>query len=202
MKHHFWISGIIFVLISLFFLTIGLRGLISRRPFLFPSRVMFALMTLCFLPSIYLSLDLLFDRRTGAIRYDSILSPGIFVVILVMFWIQMRGYMIYGISAESFGTCLRKALVKLDLPFQESFSTIRLQSIEADLQASVQSWSGTAQLRIKPQKHTQTLKAIAGALREEFAATQTQASLNVFIFYVLISLFLIGTAWRLAAFHS
>ena len=201
MKHHFWISGITFAVIALFFLAIGLRGLIGRRPFLFPSRVMFALMTLCFLPSIYLSLDLLFDRTTGAVRYDGLFNPLMFAVILVMFWIQMRGYMVYGVSAESFGASLRKVLEKLNLPFQESFSSIRLQSVGADLQASVQSWMGTAQLRIKPQKQEATLRAIAGALRGEFAGTQAQASLTIFIFYVLAGLFMLATAWHLTMLH-
>jgi hypothetical protein len=202
MKHHFWIFGIIFSAIALFFLTVGLRGLIVRRPFLFPARAMFALMVACFLPSIFLSLELLFDHRDGAIRYDSLLSPAMFLIILVMFWIQMRGYMVYGVNAELFGTCLRNALLKLGLPFQESFSVIRLQTIDADLQASVQSWMGTAQLRIKPQKHEATLKTIAKALREEFLRTQAQSGLTVSIFYILLGLFMVGTAWRMSTLHG
>ena len=55
-----------------------------------------------------------------------------FVVILVMFWFQMRGYMVYGVSAEAFRNCLRRTLDKLNLPYQESFSSIRLETVDAN----------------------------------------------------------------------
>ena len=51
-------------------------------------------------------------------------------------------------------------LKRLQLPYEESLSVVRLTSIQADLQVSVQSWMGTGIIKVKQRTHRSTLKEI------------------------------------------
>ena len=201
LNYQLWFTTGVLGVIALLFLSLGLRGLITHRPFLFPSRIMFGLMVLAFLPNFFMPFQWMGGNGTHPFDVGMLISPLMFVVILVMFWFQMRGYMVYGVSAEAFRNCLRRTLDKLNLPYQESFSSIRLETVDANLQASVQDWMGTAQLRIKPAKHVNTLTAIATGLREEFLTENARVNTPVFIVYTLLSLLMLGLAIHLAMLH-
>ena len=201
LNYQLWFTTGVLGVIALLFLLLGLRGLITHRPFLFPSRIMFVLMVLAFLPNFLMPFQWMGGNGTHSFDFGLLISPLMFVVILVMFWFQMRGYMVYGVSAEAFRNCLRRTLDKLNLPYQESFSSIRLETVDANLQASVQDWMGTAQLRIKPAKHANILTAIAGGLREEFLTENARVNTPVFIVYTLLSLLMLGLAVHLAMLH-
>jgi len=187
-----WIAGAPLVVFSAFFLATGLRGLVTKRPLLFPARWHFWLMALVFLPMFLTPLQRLLDGRRGPMDTMFLLQPLMFVVILAMFWIQMRGYLVYGITEDSFRNALNDALERLNLPHEESLSRIRLPGLGADLQVSLQSWMGQGQLRIRPSRHAPTLDKIAACMKEYLATAPVQTNMLMPLYYVVSGLLMIG----------
>ena len=66
-----------------------------------------------------------------------------------MMWYQLKGYVAYAVTDTSFREALLAALQKLQYPHEETLSTIRLTSIDADLQVAVQSWMGAGVIKVK-----------------------------------------------------
>ena len=85
-----------------------------------------------------------------------------------MMYYQLQGYTAYAVTDKSFREALLAALQKLQLPYEESLSVIRLTSVEADLQVSVQSWMGTGIIKVKQRGYNSVLRQVAHAMNEYF----------------------------------
>ena len=112
-----------------------------------------------------------------------------FPVMAVFFWLQMRGYLAFGITGKSFREGLVAALEKLQLPYEESLSSIRLTSVEADLQVAVQSWMGTGQIRVRQGRHGPLLKKIVQAMNERFRASPVETNMISCVFFLILGIF-------------
>jgi hypothetical protein len=119
------------------------------------------------------------------------LNPMIFTVVLVMMCFALRGYVAYAVTDTSFRDALLASLQKLDLPYEETLSTIRLTSVEADLQVSVQSWIGSGQIKVKQREHSSLLKKIADAMNEYFRISSVPTNLTSCIFYLVMGILMI-----------
>lgn len=110
MKFYF---PVIFVFMSLFFLLIGLRVVVQKRPLVLSARYFFGFMVLAFSPQIVNVIAI--AGRDGLDSIFTILwiNPIIFTCLLVFMWIQMKGFMLIGIHDDSFrdarhsSTCFR-----------------------------------------------------------------------------------------------
>lgn len=112
-------------------------------------------------------------------------------VLLIVFWKQKHGFTAFGITDESFQSALHSAFVKLGLLYKGSISRIELPSIDANLQASVQSWSGIGQLRVEQSRHKQALRTITSNMNEYFRTTPESAPLKSFIISGLVGMLII-----------
>ena len=158
------LSPILFGIAAIFFLTVGLRGILTKRPFLISQRWFLSIMCAIIIPTILLP-SLLSFPGDFFMRWG---SPLMFGFILLMMCYQMRGYTAYAVTDTSFREALLEALQKLQLPYEESLSLIRLTSIEADLQVSVQGWLGTGLIKVKQRAHRSVLREIVNAMNEYF----------------------------------
>jgi hypothetical protein len=111
-----------------------------------------------------------------------------------MMWKQMHGYFTYGATDEYFKNALYAALRKLELPFEESFSQIRLTSLGTDMNISIQPRMGTAQLSLKQPQCQSTLKQIAQAMNEYFATVPGRMNLTVYVYYTLFGILMVANA--------
>ena len=130
----------LFGIMAIFMFAIGLRGLVTRRPFVIPARWFFFLMLLTFLPSIALTFGIPFSSSGPSMpRLSPImwLNPLMFGVILLMMWFQMQGYFVFAVTDQGFREALASAMHKLNLPFEERLSAMHLPSVGADLQVAV-----------------------------------------------------------------
>src|SRR6185503_2804777 len=103
-------------------------------------------------------------------------------VLPIVVWQNLKGYVAFGVTNESFKAALHSALGKLNLPYTDLVSRIELPSIGADLQATVHSWSGTGELKVKPGKHRQMLRTIARDMNEYFRTAPESRTLKPYIF--------------------
>ena len=158
---------------AVFLLGIGLRGFLTKRPFLFSAKWLLLFMVVVFLGPIVTLIPSPFPFSRPW-QFTNWLPILMFPVMAVFFWLQMRGYLAFGITGKSFREGLVAALEKLQLPYEESLSSIRLTSVEADLQVAVQSWMGTGQIRVRQGRHGPLLKKIVQAMNERFRASPVE----------------------------
>lgn len=178
---------ILFGIMALFFLVIGFRGILTKRPFLVSNRWLLLIMFVVFVPLI---LQTLFFPPAGSLLVKW-LNPSIFTVVLVMMCFALKGYVAYGVTDTSFRDGLLAGLQKLQLPYEESLSIVRLPSVAADLQVSVQAWMGAGQIKVKQRGHGSLLTEIITEMNEHFRMSSTPANLTTCIFFVIMGVIMI-----------
>ncbi len=201
-------------------LMIGLRGVVTKRPFLVSDRLIIGIMSISALLSVtalpFIACGgLFFDEPFSAFNVGSVGGNdfsfkfvGIILLIafLIVFFLplgiaffalrdQTDGYSAFGVTDESFQEALHSALNKLNLPFEETIFRLRLTSTGADLQAVVQSAMGIGQLTIKPSEHRPILKNIADAMNEYFTKTSGKLNVAASIYSIIMGALALIAAW-------
>jgi hypothetical protein len=176
-------------------LAIGLRGLIGRRPFLLPARSGFWLIVLLFVPPLLSPLPFsIVDGIESRGLVSFLITLLMVAVLLTMVWKQTSGYMVFGVGEDPFRYSLQTTLKKLNLPFEESLSRVRLTTLEADLQVGIQSWMATAYLRMKQPQHIDSFKRIINSLREDVATANAQFNPTMCYFYIVFGILALAAA--------
>ncbi len=184
----------LFGVMALFFFSIGLRGIVTRKPFLISARWLLALVLLAFAPGILQPFLFPIPRlgdQAGALALLPWLNPIMLTVLAVFLWITLRGYMAFAVTDSSFREGLLAALKKLDLPHEETLASIRLPSIGADLQVAVHSWIGTGQLKVKQSQFRGVLGDIVKGMNEYYQSATVPVNLTCCIFYLLLGVFMV-----------
>ena len=107
-----------------------------------------------------------------------------------MMWYQLKGYVAYAVTDTSFREALLAALQKLQLPYEESLSTIRLTSVDADMQVAVQSWMGTGTVKVKQRERRAVLTEVVNAMNDYFRTSAVSTNFISCVFLVIA-----GTVW-------
>lgn len=179
------------VVVALFLLVVGLRGVITRKPFLLSSRWLLGLILVLFAPAILepflFPIPRVGDRGGGL----NLLNPAMFVILAVFMWLSLRGYVAFGVTDASFREGLLAALGKLQLPHEETLGAIRLPSAGIDLQVAVQSWIGVGQMKAKQRKGGGVLARVAAAMNEYFRSASVATNVTGCVFYVVMGLLLL-----------
>ena len=178
---------IMFGMMAAFFLVIGLRGILTKKPFLLSNRWLLFLMFVAFVPNIILPLYFSFPDM-DMMQW---LPPIMFAVVLVMMCFALKGYAAYGITDTTFREALLATLEKLQLPYEESLSSIRLTSIDADLQVAIQSWLGAGVIKIKQREHRSVLSEIVTEMNRHFSLSSGPIKLITFIFYLIMGVLMV-----------
>ena len=173
---------------AIFFLTVGLRGILTKRPFVISQRWLLSIMFVIFIPTTILCSLVRFPGDSNLMSW---LAPLAFGFILLMICYQMRGYSAYAVTDMSFRGALIEALQKLQLPYEESLSLIRLTSIRADLQVSVQGWLGTGLIKAKKRAHHSVLREIVNAMNEHFRMSPAPTNMITCVFFLVAGGFMI-----------
>ena len=190
------VFSILFGFAAIVFLSIGLRGILTKRPFLISQRWLLSAAFAACIPALAHLLTL-FPSGFNFMNWLFLLGSG---AIIVMMCYQMRGYIVYGGTDPSFREILLKAIQKLQLPYEENLSLIRLTSVEADLQVSVQKWRGTGIIKIKQCTHRSVLKEIVNAMNKYFRMSSVSINMSNYVCCVIIGGFMVFTAIRMLSF--
>jgi len=182
---------LVFAFIAFFFLFIGIKVVISKRPLFMPSKYFFAFIVLAFSPQFVTTVDMFLKGLPGKIGLIFLISPILFVCLLVFFWILMKGYMAIGVSDDSFRDAIHFSLKRINQPFEEKLSAIKLTAINTILQIAIQSWIGSAQLRLKQSKDTKLLTEIIAGMNEYYINNNIKPNNVISTFYILIGFFML-----------
>jgi hypothetical protein len=186
------IIPLLFFIMASFFLVIGLRGVVSKKPFLISARWSLIVVLLGFAPGMFQFAS--FPGFAGGFGPMEVLRwsiPLMLIVVAIFLCLTLRGYTAFGVTDVSFREGLLHSLTKLNLPYEETLSAIKLPTIGADLQVAVQSWIGTGQLKMKQRQFRTVLCDIVQGMNEYYQSdTVSKANLTCCIFYTIIGGFL------------
>lgn len=173
---------IMFGLMAILYSAIGLRGILTKQPFMVSNRWHLLVMFVVFIPIALLNISL---SLPGNLDFINWATPLLLVVVLLMMWFQLKGYTAYAVTDTSFREALLAALEKLQLPYEESLSVIRLTTIDADLQVAIQSWMGTGIIKVKQRGYNSVLKEVANAMNEYFRNSSVPTKMISCVFYLV-----------------
>ena len=186
MRSSFYRMAVVFGVMAVLCLIIGLRGILTKRPFLFPARWLFLFIMAMFLGPMVT----LFPSSWPSQTMDWI--PFLMLPIMaVFFWLQMKGYLAFGVTERSFREGLLAALEKLQLPYEESLSSIRLTSLGVDLQVAIQSWMGSAQIKVRKGRHGPLLNEIVQAMHKHFRTSAVETNMISCVLYVILGIMML-----------
>lgn len=187
----------IFVILGSVLLYKGLRGAIKKQPFVSDSAKSIWFMVLAFSPNIIWSLYMFWksfslpERYSGsAFPYISLIPVALYVVLIYYYRQILRGYSITGVTDESFRQALYSVLKDLQLPFEERLSKLHLTTLDADIEANVSGFMGTANIRVKQKEHQPTLDRIAEGLRNYFADSHVAVNMTTFVYHIIFGVFM------------
>lgn len=198
MKLYLLLYGIVMLAFCLFILWIGARGLLKKRPVVIPARHFMWIMIAVYFPMLYSSFVGFFETSGsshGSFNPIELVLPVInlllMVILVYVFWRSFTGYLLFGVSEEGFRAALTSTLNKLNLPYEETISKIKLTSIGTELQAAVHGWVGTAQIRIKQRTHFLYTKEIAKGMDDYFKGNAGDTKKIIFVVYLLLGVLMI-----------
>jgi hypothetical protein len=175
--------------VSLAFIALGLYALIRRRPFVIDARWLLALVVLALSPSVFMQLLIFLgenQHRSRGLILVSLIWVVTMIILAGFIALQLRGYMTFGTTQDSFREALVSALSNLNLESEETLSSIRLPSVPAELQVAVHGWIGTGQLRLRSGGRPGLLPDIAGGMNAYFNSAEVKTNMTLAAFYLIL----------------
>ncbi len=184
---------LLFALMAFFFLYLGGKVVVGKRPVFLSARYFFAFMVLAFSPQFFIA----FRNFPDGIHWSSYLTylqPLLILCLLVYFWFQMKGYMVLGVTDDSFRKALHASLEKNGLPFEEELSCVTLTSLDTKLHVALQSWVGAGQIKMGKEAGRGLLPKIVSGMEEFFESDGSKPHLVTSVFYIIIGVSLLVCA--------
>jgi tetratricopeptide (TPR) repeat protein len=181
--------------ISAAFIVIGLGVLLRKKPLMFSSKWMFALMLVCFSPQLFMLFVIPSspgDQHGIGLVLIKWLIPLMFTVLLIFLWLQMQGYVLFGISDKSFRKALLSVLDELNLERQEELSLIRIPAAQLGIQIAIQSWMGTGQIKSKSKSGKQAFQQIIDGLKKRFARGEVETNNVTPVIYIVLGIIMLA----------
>jgi hypothetical protein len=170
-------------------LGVAARGLSTNRPFLFSPRWFLAAITAVFWTNFGVTLRhvLRAPLPSGQVDAGVLVLPGLLAIVTLLMVVQFRGFLAVGVTGPLFREALFVSIKKLGLPFEQHFSIVRLPSVGAELKMSVQSFTGTAQIKMRHIRGGRALKAIARGMNAYFQSRKIAASSISCLYYLALA---------------
>lgn len=175
-----------YVTMAVFCLVVGLRVFFTRCPFLISGKWFFgvgcAFFVLGMVPNLVFS-------PANPMNWVVVILVGAF---FLMLWYSRKVYVAFAVTDASFREALFAALQNLRFPYEESLSVIRLTSIDADLQVSVESWIGIGRIKAKQKTRYSVLREIAKTMNSSFRASSSSKNIIFCVFLVVAGVGFVG----------
>ena len=177
--------------VSFAFIGLGFYAIVRSRPFVVHARWMLLILLLGMSPPLAMQVSSFFDHYSGGgLGLETLTSPLMMIIVVWFMAQQTRGYVIFGTTQESFRDAVLAALLDLNLPFEESMSSIRIPSVPAELNVAVQGWIGTGQLRLRNGGRPGLLGAIVRRMSNHFGSSQVKTNMTSAIVCLILGVFM------------
>jgi len=121
-------------------------------------------------------------------------TPVMVAVMLIYFWIQMRGYIAFAISDMYFRDALLSSAASLGYTVEETLSRLKIKETGQEMQVAIQGWIGTAQLKPTGRQSADTVAQIARGMNQYFKKSPGKMNYLMSYFYLIIGLTYYSTA--------
>ena len=180
---------LLFLALAGFVLFVAIRTLVKKRPVVLSTRWFFALVCLAFLPGILN--PFLISTPSSTVGMIVWIPPAMYSVLLAFFWIQMKGYVVFGISESYLRDTLLSATASLGYTVEERMSSLKIVETGHEMQVSVQGWVGTAQIKPRNRESVDSVKNVVKALDRGFATTPGKMNYITAYLYLVLGVFII-----------
>ena len=186
-------------LVALGCLGVAGRGFATNRPFLFTPRWFLAGVTALFWMNFALGVRHAIRASHGGAELDlqTLVLPGLLAFVTLLLLVQLRGFVAVGVTGPLFREALFVSIKKLGLPFEQHFSIVRLPSAGATVRMTVQSWTGTAQIKLTRLRGRRTLRHIARGMNDYFESRKIATSTIACMYYLALGLMFAAMAYQL-----
>ena len=120
------------------------------------------------------------------------MNPLIFTVVLVFFWMQMKGYMVFAISDTYFRDALLASASSIGFTIEETMSRLKIKETGQEMQVAIQGWMGTAQLKSTGRESDDLVRKISEGMTKYFQSTPGKMNQLTSYFYLIIGAFMIA----------
>jgi hypothetical protein len=170
--------------------SVAARGLATNRPFVYSPRTFLAGITAVFWTNFGLAVQhgLRSPLPTGEIAFAPLILPAVLALVMSLLLVQFRGFLAVGITGPLFREALFVSIKKLGLPFEQSFSIVRLPSERTEFKMSVHNWTGTAQIKLRRVRGRRALRDIAHGMNDYFQSRKIGASSISCVYYLALAL--------------
>jgi hypothetical protein len=123
------------ILLSCKFFFISFKTLFSRRPLIFSTRWIFAFLCIAFLPSLSTSFITGGSKDVIQLHWINLLM---FIGILIIMWIQLKGYIVYAVYASYLREALLASTKSLGITVEETLSCLKITETGGEIQVAIQ----------------------------------------------------------------
>ena len=189
---------LMFALMTVYLFAIALRLLIGGKPIVMSSRWTVSFIALAFSPQLLNTFFLKWPAKgLGMMEW---ISPLMFLTVMVMMIISMRGYAVFGITEEYFREAVLGTVTALGFTVEETMSCLRIKETGQEIKIMVQGAMGSAQLRPKSKDSHALVQQIAKGMRTYFSGHRGQTKMLIAYFYILLGGLLLATGISLGMF--
>jgi hypothetical protein len=184
------------------FLSVGLRGLIGRRPLVYSARWLVGLFAVILLQQLT---PLLSDGSFAQLNHGALVSrllPVLALGVLVVFWFYSRGYVVFGVTGATLHDALRHTLGERGLSHEDTADALHLPSERLVLQLQSNDWGGSASVKVTPARGKPLLRELMRDLKRFFARHPVELRKSVFVMYTGIGVLLMCLAMLRLVTHS
>ena len=190
--------SVLFGMLAIPFVTVGIRGLKTRRPFLTSVTLPFLIMLILCISLVSLPLMFSFAENIP-IWYWSL--PILCACSILVSYYVMKGFIAFGVTFTLIYRSLLETLENLEIPYEETrpMRTLRFVPLGRARAIKLKSGGGylfvstligAVHLKVTKSQHQPELKEIVDAMNEQFHTYPSRTDLTSFAFYTVVALLL------------
>ena len=169
-------QAVSFVVLSSFYIAVGLRVLLAKRPFIV-SQLWQAVIG--FAPLTAVSLSTLWPRYPPQSWLPAFVAVGAMTILWGIALLSFRGGIVIGTTGTALRDALRHALRRLSLSYEESAQAFRLPALNNELTVEAMSFDGMFALRLKKFGDRRAIRQLAAEINDFFRTTPAQTNRRV-----------------------
>jgi hypothetical protein len=166
------INAVGFAVFSSFYIALGLRVLLAKRPFIV-SQLWYAIN---FVPLTALSLSTLWPRYPPESWLPAYVAVGAMTILWGMALCSFGGSVVIGTAGTALRDALRDALRRLSLSYEESARAFRMPALNNELMVEATAFNGMFALRLKKFGGRRAIRQLAAELNDFFRTAPAQTN--------------------------
>lgn len=170
------IQAVSFVVLSSFYIAVGIRVLLAKRPFMVSQLWQAAI---GFAPLTAVSLTTLWPRYPAQSWLPAFLAVGGMTILWGIALCSFRGGFVIGTTGTALRDALRHALRRLSLSYEESDQAFRLPMLKNELAVEATLFDGMFVLRPKKFGDHRAIRQLAAEINDFFRTTPAQTNRRV-----------------------